>query len=499
MDASHCSSAQGESVPSFGRTHFGGCVLGDKRLVERAVVTADAMLARPGGTLPAKLRGGQLTGFYDLANNARVTHANLLAAHTRRTLDLIGRYGKRDGDGGDGDRGDGDDREGGRVVLLTHDTTEADFSGLSAAGLGQLGDGHGYGLLVHNVLAVDYARREVLGLAAQFTHVRRKVNRKEGLAASRAHPQRESRLWVKGVEAVGPPPPGVIRVNLMDRGGDSFECLDRQHRVLRQLFIVRSRNDRNVRVADKAGRVIRRRLHAWARKLPSLGTRELEVAGNDGQRARTATVCVSAGPVEVQVPNNRYGEHGDDPLALWVVRVWEVDPPAGQEPLEWILLTNVPTASADQAWERVDWYARRPVVEELHKAMKTGCGMELMQFTTRKALEVGIAMLSVVAVQLLRLRDLARQDDEAGGGGDAAVTAVDVVGPEHVEALSLWRWQEVRPDLTAREFLAALGRLGGHLGRRGDGPPGWLVLWRGWTELQRMVEAIRLVRLERSG
>ena len=497
MDASHCSSAaQGESVPSFGRTHFGGCELGDRRLVERAVVTADAMLARPGGTLPAKLRGAQLTGFYDMANNAKVTHANLLAAHTRRTLDLTGRC---DGGGAAGGGGGG---SGGRVVLLIHDTTEADYSGLSAAGLGQLGDGHGYGLLVHNVLAVDYARREVLGLAAQFTHVRRRVNRKEGLAASRAHPQRESRLWVKGVEAVGPPPPGVTRVNLMDRGGDSFECLDRQHRVLRQPFIVRSRNDRNVRVTDRAGRVIRRKLHPWARRLPALGTRTLAVAGgNDGQTARTATVCVSAGPVEVQVPNNKYGEHGRDPLALWVVRVWEVDPPAGQAPLEWILLTDVPTASADEAWERVDWYACRPVVEELHKAMKTGCGIELMQFTTRKALEVGIAMLSVVAVQLLRLRDLARQDEAGGGGGGepAATAAVDVVGPEHVEALSLWRWHEARPDLTAREFLAALGRLGGHLGRRGDGPPGWLVLWRGWTELQRMVEAIRLVRLERSG
>jgi hypothetical protein len=294
----------------------------------------------------------------------------------------------------------------------------------------------------------------------------------------------------------------VTRVNLMDRGGDSFECLDRQHRVLRQLFVVRSRNDRNVRVTDRAGRVIRRKLHPWARRLPALGTRALEVAaGNEGQPARTATVCVAAAPVEVQVPNNKYGEHGDDPLALWVVRVWEVDPPAGQAPLEWILLTDVPTASAQEAWERVDWYACRPVVEELHKAMKTGCGIELMQFTTRKALEVGIAMLSVVAVQLLRLRDLARQDEAGGGGGGgepAATAAVDVVGPEHVEALSLWRWHEARPDLTAREVLAALGRLGGHLGRRGDGPPGWLVLWRGWTELQRMVDAIRLVRLKRS-
>jgi hypothetical protein len=465
------------SSSSFGQTHFGGCVLGDRRLVKRAVSTADAMLSRPGGTLPAKLHGAALTGFYDLANNVKLTHAKLIAAHTRRTLGLMGQCT-------------------GGVVLVIHDTTDADFSGLSAAeGLGQIGNGQGRGFLLHNALAVDFDRLEVLGLVGQFPHVRRTVNRKEGLAASRAHPQRESRLWVKGVEAVGTPPPGATWVNLMDRGGDTFESLDRQQR-LGQWYVVRSRSNRNVRVADQAGRMIRRKLHHWARRLPPLGNRSVEVAGNHKQQARTAQVQVSAGPVELQVPNLKWGEHGRDPLAVWVVRVWEPAPPAGQDALEWILLTNVPVVRGlvvvvEQAWERVDWYLCRPIVEELHKALKTGCGMELMQFTTRKALEVSIAMLSVVAVQLLRLRDLARHDD--------TLQATRVVAREYVDALSLWRWKEVRGELSARQFLAELGRMGGHRCRRGDGPPGWLVLWRGWTELQRLVDGMRLGRLQRSG
>ena len=98
-------------------------------------------------------------------------------------------------------------------------------------------------------------------------------------------------------------------------------------------------------------------------------------------------------------------------MAAWVVQVKELEAPAGQEPLEWILLTNKPTATRAEAWERVDWYECRPMIEEYHKTQKTGCGIEEPPFTTRKAMEVMIALWSVVATRLLRLRVLWRQAD----------------------------------------------------------------------------------------
>jgi hypothetical protein len=337
---------------------------------------------------------------------------------------------------------------------------------------------------------MDYQKREALGLMGQILQIRRKVEKIESVKASREHPQRESRLWPKGVEAVGRPPEGAVWVNLMDRGGDSFESLDRQQR-LGQFYLVRSRTNRNVRVKDAAGRSLRRKLHVWARQLPTLGERTVVVDGNHHQLTREARVRVAAGPVELQVPHVKYGEHGREPLTAWVIHVKELQPPPGQEALEWILLTNRSTTTRAQAWERVDWYQCRPMVEEFHKAQKTGCGMELPQFTTRKALEVTIAMLSVIAVQLLRLRDLSRQDE-----GRPASTVVDEA---YIEALSLWRWKEAKMNLSAKEFLFALARLGGHLGRPSDRLPGWLVLWRGWMELQRLVEGMLLGRIKRCG
>jgi hypothetical protein len=471
MDAGIPQAAASDSFPSFGQVHFGQCGFGDKRLTARAVISGDALMRHPGGTLPAKLARAELCGFYDFANNVKVNHDNVLACHCQRTRAVM------------------EQCQG--VVLIIHDTTEGDYSGLDIASLGPIGNGkHCRGLLIHNVLAVDYEKREALGLVGQILQIRRKVEKKEGLKASREHPQRESRLWPKGVEAIGRPPGGAIWVNLMDRGGDSFESLDRQQR-LGQSYLVRSGKNRNVRVKDASGRWRRRKLHAVARTLPTLGERTIAVEGNQHQQAREARVRVAAGPVELQAPHRKKGEHGRDPLAAWVIHVKELEAPAGQTPLEWILLSNRPTLTREQAWERVDWYQCRPMIEELHKAQKTGCGMELPQFTTRKALEVSIAMLSVIAVQLLRLRDLSRQDDEQ--------PASDVVDPQYVEALSLWRWKEAKPNLSVKEFMYALARLGGHLGRRSDRLPGWLVLWRGWTELQRLVEGMLLGRLKRRG
>ena len=74
---------------SFGQEHFGGCELGDKRLTKRAVVTADALLRHPDGTLPAKLATPELLGFYDFANNPKVTHDNVLATHVQHTRRLM--------------------------------------------------------------------------------------------------------------------------------------------------------------------------------------------------------------------------------------------------------------------------------------------------------------------------------------------------------------------------------------------------------------------------
>src|SRR5262249_29367099 len=156
-------------------------------------------------------------------------------------------------------------------------------------------------------------------------------------------------------------------------------------------------------------------------------------------------------------------------------RAWEIDPPKWvKEPLEWILLTNEPTVTLADALKRLEWYESRWIIEEFHKAQKTGCGIEQMQFRHVERLEPMIALLSVVAVMLVNLRTAARQEDAA------QTSATRYVPRQYVHVLSVWRYRERRPNLTIQEFTLALGRLGGHQNRKGDGPPGWQTL--AWLE-----------------
>jgi hypothetical protein len=136
------------------------------------------------------------------------------------------------------------------------------------------------------------------------------------------------------------------------------------------------------------------------------------------------------------------------------------------------------------AWEKEDWYTCRIMVEEYHKAKKTGCQIEDLQFHTEQALQPMIAMLSVVAVMLLNLR-LACRHPEAD---KRSVT--ELVDPIYEETLRKWRYKTPCGELTVKEYYLALARLGGHMNRKGDGFPGWLTLWRGWTKLHWMVAGV---------
>lgn len=450
----------------FAAEQFGAVDLGDQRRNRRLVTIAETIARHPGDTLPRKFGSpAELKAMYRLMNHEAVTHQAVLQPHRDRTREAMVASTE--------------------AVLILHDATELDYTGLLSlkAELGQIGNGSQRGYICHNSLALNARTGEVMGLIAQHLHHRVRRKKKEKRTSSRKRATRESRLWTTASVAIGDTPPGCHWIDVCDRGADLFEFLEGELTRGRD-FVVRSTHNRRILTANGEEALLREHL----RSLPSAGSRTVVV----GRSSREVTLCVAMATVQLRCPQVPSGEHGKAPLSVCVIRTWEANPPEGVEPLEWFLLTPSCEDIA-KACERVGYYERRWVIEEYHKCLKTGCGIERLQFTTQGSLQPTIGVLSVVSVLLLSLRDLGSR------GEHADEPARKYFDAECVDVLCGLRKKDAKSAMTVKECLLALARLGGHQNRKGDGMPGWQTLWHGWMQLQAVLAALHTLQLKQSG
>jgi hypothetical protein len=462
---------------TLGEAMFGIADLGDRRRTARLVMTFDRLRRHPGSTLPNKLASPpNLKALYRLMDRPEVTHEALITPLRAYTLKNIGAC------------------QG--TVLLIHDATELDYTRRESLTehLGQIGNGESRGYICHNVLAVDPQTHSVLGLWDQILHCRADVPEKETMAEHRSRATRESLLWLKGTRHLRR---DRRLVDVADQGADTFEFLEHEYHSGRT-FVIRAYKRRAVQ-GGHDGKGPKQYLSDYVHRLPELGRFIMDVQSQhnrDGsfRSGRTeAEFAVRGGAVLIHPPHAKCGEHGDDPLPLYAVLITEVHPPKSEEPIEWLLLTNEPVNGFEDAWRVASWYECRWVVEEYHKGMKTGCGVEELQFTTVDRLQPAIALLSAVALTLLDLRDASRRDDAK------TRPATTVISHDYVAVLTAWRHGEIRLEVSVHDFYYALARLGGHQNRTRDKRPGWLVLWRGWIKLQAMLDGYLAAGRKRCG
>lgn len=369
------------------------------------------------------------------------------------------------------------------VKLIICDTTELDYTSLrQTTGLGPIGNGRTRGFFLHSALMVDAGSgHHTDGLVAQEVFYRqvRSGPRKKSHNSSRSRADRESAVWGRVIDAVGRPPAEVTYKIVCDRGADDIEVL---HRAKHQGcgFVIRaSRLKRHVLTAEERKLPLQEVLQEWSAVGP---TRAISVPARGQSPARVAHVTLRYGTVSLPVGRQTpwLKEHGPFlPLPVGVVELREESPPAGQKPIRWVLYSDTPVTSEAAANVVVEDYEQRWRIEEFHKALKTGCRVECRQFQTTQRLERMVAVSSVVAVRLLQLKTAAHETPQQ--------LASELVPQRWIEVLLTLRKRPVTPDLTIREFVRYLACLGGFLGRKGDGKPGWLTIWRGYTKLEAAV------------
>jgi hypothetical protein len=438
--------------------------LHDVRRTARLVRVASALAEHPSGLLPHALRAwADLKAAYRLFGEEDVTYERVIAPHwqhTRQACEKPGDY------------------------LLVEDTTEIDFtSHYMTEDLGWTGDGGGRGMYAHTTLALRIERWTpqnepevtILGLLGQKVWTRSEKtpdrHEKKGQRLKRA---RESERWSALFEDLGGPSAGARWTFVADREGDIYEVFERC-RLKGVEALVRAHQPRAL-VGEKGS------LFEVAARAPVRGRYEIFLRARRGQRARTAKVELRSTVVTIRGPWRPQRRLA--PMSLNVVEAREVEPPRGVTPILWVLLTTWPVDDESACLRVVKAYAKRWLIEEYHKALKTGAGIEQSQLSSAAAIQALLGILAVVAVRLLNMKLLAQvYPDEA--------IEPETVGPEVLKILEAERGKP-KEGWTHRTLLVRIAGLGGFLGRKGDGLPGWQTLWRGWDRLMMMVHGYDL-------
>lgn len=449
--------------------NFSQCDLGDKRRTNRLVTLASSVLSHPSGSFPDQMpKWKDLKACYRLLGRPEVTHEAITAQHFSQTRNRTsGRY------------------------LIFNDTTEFDFGNHRVVkGLSQTGNGGGYGFLSHNALMADADSGEVVGLAGQLLHYRQSAPKKEN-AAQKLKRERESQIWGRLVDQIGPPPNDSVEfIHVCDRGADNFEFFC--HVVSNRCgWLVRcSHTGRKIIPQNETSSISIKEFISASASLQELGEYELNLRARRGVAARTATITMSYAAITMPLPRHKskyVKESNAQPINMNLLVLEEKDPPAGKKALKWILLTSLDVDTYDKAWDVAGYYEQRWLIEEYHKAQKTGCKITARQLSSPDRLEASTGLLSIVAVRLLQLKTIALADPERD--------AKKVIPPLWLEMLLAARKELKEHSIsTIGQFYRQVAMLGGFLGRKHDGNPGWITIWRGWQKLEAFVRAAQIIK-----
>ncbi len=465
---------------------FGGVDLGDARLAARCRILAQDFYARPQASLPQACGGdrAKAKAAYRFFDHERATLEVLLEPHRKATIERMKAY---------------------PVVLCAQDTTELDYSGHpDTEGLGPIGNhkGGAQGLLLHDTVAFT-TDGTPLGVVCAQTWVRPKnppvppPPKKRGRKPENAPPEpapadskSESEKWLtsfREVARIQALLPGIRLVSVGDREADFHE-----------LFVLAAQDPKGpgllVRAVKDRKTTDAAPLWESLKSQSEAGTVEVEIPRKGGRPGRTARLSVRYGSFEIAPPAQGKSK-GAPPVRLQAVVVTETDAPEGIVPLEWKLLTTEPVDSLERAAEVGGWYARRWGIEVFHRTLKSGCRIEDRQMGNDHRLEACLAIDMVVAWRLFHLMKLGREIP------DAPCT----VFFEEAEWKALCIFHSKNPEPpetppTLREAIRMTARMGGFLGRKGDGEPGTEVLWKGLQKLENIAEFWEILeRMRRAG
>jgi hypothetical protein len=440
-----------------------GAEFGDARLSRRLRRIVEAVQVAPDQSFPSLFDDGQLEGAYRFFNNEAVTPEGILQPHVAATVARMANE---------------------PVALVVHDTSTMSFDPEGARrGLGRVRSA-GQAFFAHVSLALSGdGTRKPLGAVA-FSHHIRLGDQKKKVKAKNNRDNERAR-WGRQVEAVGSLVDRARVVHVMDREADDF-ALFAQLAGAGDRFVIRLAHDRLLaQSADGFQKLAQAvtEIHSVAEREVPLSRRPAGSRSPQQRRihpvreGRLAKLAFGSTTVVLRRPSTQ-PKTLPETLSVNVVRVWEIEAPHGETPVEWVLVTTEPIKSAEQLLQVVDWYRARWVIEEYFKVIKTGCAYDTRQLETLDGLVNVLATFLPISWRLLLMRTQARIAPTAN--------ARTVLPKAMLAVLRVFTRIKLPDQPTARDVLLAVAALGGH--QKNNGDPGWITLARGYEKLRTLTE-----------
>lgn len=457
--------------------------LGDKRRNDRLRSVLSHLAAMPAASIPQAVGAGraETEAAYRLFENGAVEFQDILAPHYQATMTRVREQ---------------------PVVVLVQDTSELDLTRpeQQVRGAGPLDGGARRGCFVHPLSAFT---REGLPLGCLWVQHWTRSGGDEPLdAAGRRERRRqlpiedkESRRWITGMQQahqVAAAAPDTEVITVADSEADIYELLlAGQSSPGGAQFIVRACQDRALArpVSDEEAA---RSMRDAVTRASGVLCYEVQVRGRQAKlgcddrarrqprESRTARVEVRAAVVTLRPPVRP--DRRLPPVSVHVVWVHETDPPAGDEPLDWLLVTSLPITTPDEMLRVIQTYSLRWSIELFFRVLKQGCRVEQRLFESLDRVERFLAVSLIVAWRTLLVSRLGRDFPD--------------INCEAVFETSEWKAvyqfihkQPPPPDPPRLQAMVRMvAQLGGYVNRRRDDEPGTETIWKG---LQRLHDLAR--------
>lgn len=465
-----------EHQQNWAAEEFSDVALGDKRLAARLVKLCERFSASPESPINQACADWKETkAAYRFFQNESVDAREIMAAHRRKTAERAG----------------GQD-----VILALQDTSYFVYtSHPKTQGLGEISMKKGknipkiysHGLVMHACLAVT-TEGLPLGLLDQSIFARRlrPEHQRRGMGGRRIQDvlpieEKESYRWLEALTVTTKAVARTRVVTVCDREADIYDFF-RLSDQLGAPVLVRASQDRTVNRKSRYAEKGVTKLWEHICQEPEAGSYQIEIPRRpktkhcEARAARTAHLAVRFGTFTMNPPRNHPKHRGGGlpDIEMNAVLVTEVCPPEGAEPLEWMLLTNQPVASFDDACEKVRWYGLRWRIEMYFKVLKSGFRVEACRLASAERLIRYLTVMSVVAWRIFMITLIARTDPR--------MPCTKFLAQQEWKVLCLIN-KKLNGPPTIGEAVTWIAKLGGYLDRTCDGPPGTMVLWRGWKRL----------------